>query len=239
MSRLLKNSNHSIGALDHFQMAVLRPDLIPELFYEGQRCMHGHRLRHKTNHWCFNCAFKIYANQCGKNINGVYWDYHKYCFPFLADLPTNLDPSQCWDYPIANTSKNPERPRFTTLTHRSFTTKQTESISLARFVYTYFWGDVGTLVTSKQCKNPLCWNPLHVKSKFNVKPMPEQVFPFITKIDVQQIKQFKAKEISIEDEFRPTIKIIRSPKENKEVGRGSKYRPLEGQFLRGDRLNNK
>jgi hypothetical protein len=239
MSRLLKNSNHSIGALDHFQMAVLRPDLIPELFYEGQRCMHGHCLRHKTNHWCFNCAFKIYANQCGKNINTVHWDYHKYCFPVLADLPTDLDPAKCWDFSTDKKSKNPERPRFTTLTHRSFFIKQTESIALARFVYTYFWGDVGTLVTSKQCKNPCCWNPLHVKSKFNVKPMPKQVFPFVTQIDINQLQAFKSKEFSIEDELRPRLQIIKSPKENQEVSSGSRYRPLESQFLTDDRLSNK
>jgi hypothetical protein len=90
MARLIANANHRSGTTEHFRMAILNPNLIPDMFYEGQVCMHGHRLRHKNNHWCFNCAFKIYANQCGKDINEIHSDHVKYCYLLFEGLTTNL-----------------------------------------------------------------------------------------------------------------------------------------------------
>jgi superfamily I DNA and RNA helicase len=95
-------------------------------------------------------------------------------------------------------------------------------------------------VTSKQCKNPRCWNPLHVKSRFNVKPFPKTVQPLITKINITKSQEFQSRSLSIEEELTPKLKLIKSPKENKEVDIGSPFRPLESQFLsdlHDDRLN--
>ena len=230
------------GGVGDFKQAILHPELIPKLFYEGQTCPHGHVLRHKATHWCFDCASKIYSNQCFMDINHIHSSHLKYYCSVLALLPTHLDSNQCWEMPSGLRFKNQDRPRYTALTYRSFKTKSTESIALTRFIYFIFWGDVGGFTISKICKNHACWNPLHMKTKFNVKPLPKKVHYMNTVFDIQKSKMFH-NNLSLNNQHYSTIespslkqKIIKDPKLNAEVEPGSKYRPLESQFLVDDRL---
>lgn len=231
MARPIAGSNHKKGIIDHFQSVILDPKLISDLFYEGSICPHGHRLRHKSNHWCFNCAIKIYNNNCSKDINKIHPDHYKYYLSVFEGLPVDLDPGQCWELPEHRRPCHKRGPRFTALTYRSARQQTTESISLSRLVYFYFWGDVGTLVTRKTCKNELCWNPLHVKSRFNVKPIEKALLSLNTEVDIVSIRDFQSNLPTLQQELNPKLKIIKDPKQNAEVKPGSRYRPLESQFI--------
>ena len=118
------------------------------------------------------------------------FSHYNYCNYLFDGLPTNLDPKNCWLMPKNRLSSNLNRPRVTALTYRSAYTNTTESIMLSRVVYSFFWGDVGSVTVKRLCKNHRCWNPFHLKSVFNVKKFTYTIDPFVTKTDLQKLKDF-------------------------------------------------
>lgn len=63
-------------------------------------------------------------------------------------------------------------------------------MSLSRIIYWWFWGDTGALTVKRLCKNTYCWNPLHLRTKFNVQPMPNKIEPFNTSVDLVLANQY-------------------------------------------------
>lgn len=190
MGRSLKNADHSVGKLDHLKIFISRPSLFSNFFYIGQSCVHGHTIRHKMHHWCLPCAEKIYKNICSFDINHIDMSHFGYYFNLFKDLPTTLDPSECWPMCRNRLPVNLDRPRFSLLTYRSSYIQRAESLMLAKLVYYLFWGDTGALTVKRLCKDPTCWNPFHLKSVFNNHPYTNKIDPFLTKVDTEKLNKY-------------------------------------------------
>jgi hypothetical protein len=193
MARPLKGADHSKGKLDHLINCVTRPDFIPNHFYKGQSCVHGHELRHKMHHWCLHCAVKIVKNNCSANINEIDMSHYSYYTPIFVNLPVPTDASKCWIMPNGRLPSNHQRPKYSALTYRSPFINRAESIFLSRFVYFLFWGDVGTLTVKRLCKNSCCWNPFHLKTVFNISPFVPDTFSFVNTSDLDTLKAYNKK----------------------------------------------
>ena len=205
MSRILPGANHSIGKVDHLLAFILDNSIFSKIFERGQTCVHGHNIRHKMHKWCLPCAEKIYKNQCSCNISHIDVSHLLHYYPVIRDLPTDLDPHKCWLMPKSKLPKNLNRPRFSALTYKSLYIKRVESLLLSRFIYFMFWGDVGSLTIKRLCKNPICWNPFHLKSSFNVKNFTYTVDPFSTQMDLKEYNEYNLKIKKERKNYKPIL----------------------------------
>ena len=203
------------------------PSLLPHYFYLGQSCPHGHKRRHKKYHWCLDCALKIQLNQCGADINKITTS-HRWCYwQLLPYLSNDLDLKECWIVPSHKRSSNEKRPVYSTYTYRTFKTGKMETIMLSRFIYYWFWGDVGNLTVKRLCNNHCCWNPLHLKSIFNPNTPPNEIIPFNLEIDLYNANQYAKKLEETTHSLLPVKHIIPDPKTKANIEIGSPFRPLE------------
>lgn len=213
--------------VDDLERIRQKPILIPKYFYLGQECPHGHRRRHRKHHWCLDCAFKIQLNQCGADINKIS-NSHRWCYwQLLPYLPSGLDLKECWIVPPHKRSANEKRPVYSTYTYRTFETGKMETIMLSRFIYYWFWGDVGNLTVKRLCDNPCCWNPLHLRSVFNPSVLPSKIYPFNLDVDLNKANLYLDHLKQNPQTLLPVKPIIPDPKTKANIEPGSPFRPLE------------
>jgi hypothetical protein len=230
MPRVKYTDNLHLSTIQHLHIAILKPDLIDELFYVGQVCPLGHRYRHRQLHWCLNCGLKAYGNRPQADLNMVVKEHRTYFMNVFANLPTDQPLDQCWELP-EGVRKPGKMQHYSYLTYRTPQLKRAVSVPLPRLVYSLFWGEVGAVTVVSTCNNPICWNPLHVRSRFNVKPTPKELGQIILTPDPWRVMQFEKRPMTLEKERSPSIAIIKPPVMNKEVEPGSPFRPLESQYI--------
>lgn len=184
MARTLKGADHRRGKIEEFLTMVCLPDRIDRFTYKGYPCPKGHMLRHRHHHWCVQCVSNIVNNKCGMDVNLTDISHASFYSHFFQCVQPPRGFDECWlmseDF-LAIKDRN--YPRLTALTYRTGLAGVSNTISLTKFVYNYFWGDVGALVVTRTCKNPACWNPLHMKSCFNMAKSPTSVDPLQLKYD--------------------------------------------------------
>lgn len=220
-------TSRKTGHLDDLIRVSTNPLLIPDLFYIGQECPHGHYRRHKKYHWCLDCAIKIRRNTCGANINKTSVAHRWVYWKVLPYLPSDLNPQECWIIPDQRRSYNETRPCYSTYTYRSYFTGKPESILLSRYFYYWFWGDVGNLTVKRLCKNPCCWNPLHLKSIFNHPEPPSNIDLLNFDIDINVANEFHKQLEQQQQTLFPNKCFIADPRKNANIKLASPFRPLE------------
>lgn len=174
-------------------------------FYRGFYCAHGHRIRNVEKHWCYECAHKIQANNCGFDINYINGNYKAGLFALWNQISIG-DWDECWETPWIG----PRRVRFPS--YRSLdSSRPNDNITTHKAIYQCAWGDVGKMFVTRTCKNKNCLNPLHLVSSWNRTFPPKTIHPFHTEFDAAKVMQQyenmrREKPIPlVEQQFKKTI----------------------------------
>lgn len=138
-------------------------------FYRGFVCPHGHKIRHIKDHWCYHCAEKIFSNVCGIDVNYLDVNY-KLRTQALLEVIDVRGFKDCWE---PKTGAYLNNKRYCIHSYRSHKTNRMENVSGHKIIYQAAWGDVGSLSVTRTCGNLNCFNPLHMKSDFNVQLSPK------------------------------------------------------------------
>lgn len=142
-------------------------------FYRGFVCPHGHNIRHIDDHWCYHCAKKIFSNVCGIDVNYIHPAYKLRTQSFLSLIEVKSF-KECWE-PESGDYLNDKR--YCMHSYRSHKRQRMENMTPAKIVYHAAWGDVGALTVTRTCGNLNCFNPLHMRSDFNVQINPKTMYP--------------------------------------------------------------
>jgi hypothetical protein len=149
-------------------------------YYKGFPCAHGHTIRDVTGHWCYHCVRKIQNNICGLDVNYMHRHY-KVRYETLWGLMPTGELTECWE-------KEFQQDRISFPSYRSLKSKRfSENVSIHKAVYQSAWGDVGKGWVTRTCKNPNCFNPLHMRSVWNPPNPPKTIAPFTTKFQYQKL----------------------------------------------------
>lgn len=150
-------------------------------FYQGFQCPHNHYIRDSKEHWCYHCSFKIASNRCGFDINYIHPTY-KLKYDKLWRKIKRGEPDDCWPIEFNSNADNPKRMCFPS--YRSTYAKQlSDNMTLQKIIYMCAWGDIGSLLVTRICKDPWCGNPLHMVSIFNPKYPPQSIHPLELEYD--------------------------------------------------------
>jgi hypothetical protein len=153
-------------------------------YYVGPPCPHGHLIRQKEKHWCYDCAIKIMSNVCSYNINHLEKDYNSDALHIFGSrghqpgLVTPGDWDECWEAP---------QTRIRAISWRSDGTRKREMVRIQKVVYGFCWGDVGSASVTMICGNKNCVNPLHMRSSFNLCSPPDRLQEFVDRLDWNQM----------------------------------------------------
>jgi hypothetical protein len=187
----------------------LENDALNELgYYKGAACPHGHTIRDTNHHWCYYCVMKIKSNVCGFDLNYLDANY-KHSYHKLWHQVQIGHPEDCW--PIKDKNKRtPSRiclPSYRT----GVVTDKKDNVNVHKAIYQCAWGDIGSMVVTRTCKNLNCGNPLHMVSSWNRLYPPSAVNPFCIEFDAQKLMQYAnlSKRIDarllIEQHYKQTI----------------------------------
>ncbi len=138
-------------------------------YYVGFPCPLGHKIRDKNEHWCYHCVRRIQGNICGLDVNYLHNVYQEDARALL-NLIEIKKPDECW--PIVLPKDNnlnasvPKRVNFPSYRTGQMD-RRTDKVSLSKAIYTFTWGDVGSMRVSRRCRNNWCGNPLHMCSSWN------------------------------------------------------------------------
>lgn len=138
-------------------------------YYNGFSCPLGHRIRDKKDHWCYHCVRRIKGNICGLDINYLHNVYQEDARALL-NLIEIKNPDECWPIVLPKDSNLkacvPKRVNFPSYRTGQMD-RRTDKVSLSKAIYTFTWGDVGSMRVSRRCRNNWCGNPLHMCSSWN------------------------------------------------------------------------
>ena len=181
-------------------------------FYRGYVCPHGHTIRHVEDHWCYHCAEKIFSNICGIDVNYLHSAY-KFRVQSLFQLIDVGDPKECWE---PKNGADFGKKRFCIHSYRSlFRRERMENMTPAKAIYHGTWGDVGALSVTRTCGNLNCFNPLHLRSDFNVQITPKTIHPFDINFNHEKLMvagKAESGAVVLEDIMRSVYKnTIKSP----------------------------
>jgi hypothetical protein len=90
-------------------------------------------------------------------------------------------------------------------------TDKKDNVNVHKAIYQCAWGDIGSMVVTRTCKNLNCGNPLHMVSSWNRLYPPSAVNPFCIEFDAQKLMQYAnlSKRIDarllIEQHYKQTI----------------------------------
>ena len=102
-------------------------------YYRGFVCPHGHYIRNKDKHWCYECVRKIMNNNCGFDINYMHGQY-KIKLLSLWERITIGEPDECWDSHTLTT------PRVNIPSYRSLNKPRvTDNINVHKVIYHCAW----------------------------------------------------------------------------------------------------
>ena len=138
-------------------------------YYRGFSCPLGHQIRDKEEHWCYHCVRRIQGNICGLDINYLHNIYQQDAREILNLIETKK-PNECWpiyleedQHVVSNVPKRISFPSYRTQNMD----RRTDRVSIHKAIYTFTWGDVGSMRVSRRCRNNWCGNPLHMCSSWN------------------------------------------------------------------------
>lgn len=173
MMKLLFRYIPNIDELDVEQLDRLN-------YYRGFPCAHGHTIRDSKKHWCYHCALKIQTNICGFDVNYLHRDYKIRYETLWRSIPQGgFD--ECWEV-------EEKKSRITFPSYRSlYTERFTEYVNVHKLIYQCAWGDVGSTWVTRTCKNPKCFNPLHMRSAWNQANPPKSISPFATEFQYEKL----------------------------------------------------
>ena len=138
-------------------------------YYRGFSCPFGHQIRDKKEHWCYHCVRRIQGNICGLDINYLHNVYQQDAREVLS-LVEIKKPHECWPIRLEDDSyreyKTPKRINFPSYRSGQMD-RRTDKVSIHKAIYTFTWGDVGSMRVSRRCRNKWCGNPLHMCSSWN------------------------------------------------------------------------
>jgi hypothetical protein len=138
-------------------------------YYRGFSCPFGHQIRDKKEHWCYHCVRRIQGNICGLDINYLHNIYQQDAREVLS-LVEIKKPTECWPIHLEDDSyreyKTPKRINFPSYRTGQMD-RRTDRVSIHKAIYTFTWGDVGSMRVSRRCRNKWCGNPLHMCSSWN------------------------------------------------------------------------
>ena len=192
-------------------------------YYIGFPCAHGHVIRDKKEHWCYQCIKKIKSNICGFDINYLNTDYKTKYQRLWANIHIkNFD--ECWEANLPG-KRGPHRVCFPS--YRSEYTKQkAENITAHKVIYQCAWGDIGNMFVTRLCSNPWCLNPLHMTSKWNRRTYPKTIKPFNNNFEAAKLMRIsKARSLNreqeiIEEKYPKTINDPLSVKDTPDYDEG-------------------
>ena len=182
-------------------------------YYRGFPCAHGHLIRDSKKHWCYHCALKIQTNVCGFDINYLHRHYKVRYETLWRSIPHGgFD--ECW-------VMKGDKERITFPSYRSlYSERFTEYVYIHKLIYQCAWGDVGNAWVTRTCKNPRCFNPLHMKSAWNQTNPPKEISPFSTKFQYEKLMlagRRELEELPADGPVVPHFKMpIAHPKEREE-----------------------
>lgn len=160
--------------------SLTEEELLVHGYYKGFPCAHGHVIRDATSHWCYHCVRKIQTNICGFDVNYLHRHY-KVRYESLWGMLNPGELTQCWEKEFKN-------PRLSFPSYRSQRSERfAENVSIHKLIYQCAWGDIGNAWVTRTCKNPNCYNPLHLTSSWNAKFKPQTIAPFTTKFQYQKL----------------------------------------------------
>ncbi len=179
-------------------------------FYQGFPCHFGHTIRDIDHHWCYHCVLKIKSNICGFDVNYLNANYqHPYHNLWkLVEVGASED---CWPIHVADAGNKSRRVTMSSY-RLGIGANRKDNVSIHKALYQCAWGDIGSMVVTRTCKNLNCGNPLHMVSSWNRLHPPATLHPFVTTFDPAKLVQFahfnrqgKA-HIIIEHSYKNTIK---------------------------------
>lgn len=183
-------------------------------YYRGFVCPHNHYIRDSKMHWCYFCVKKILSNVCGFDVNYLNLEY-KIKYEKLWSKIEIKDMDDCW--PLRNgTRYSPKRVCFPSY-RSSYSHQKAENVTPHKAIYQCAWGDIGSMVVTRLCGNPLCCNPLHLISSWNRLFPPSTISPFETRFVAEKLMVYGANKdntIITERDFKHTIS---HPLEHKET----------------------
>jgi hypothetical protein len=174
-------------------------------YYRGFYCVHGHRVRHIEEHWCYECVRKIQNNACGFDINYLNKNYKSRLFTLWSQVPVG-EWDECWEVPWL-AKKRTRFPSYRTL----YNSKTNDNISVHKAIYQCAWGDVGKMFVTRTCKNKNCLNPLHLVSSWNRTFPPKTMHPFCIEFDPAKAMQHAQNQLRdkpipiVEQQYKNTI----------------------------------
>lgn len=138
-------------------------------YYFGFACPLGHYIRDQKEHWCYHCVRRIQGNICGLDVNYLHNIYQQDARDLLG-LITVKEPTECWPIHLENDShreyETPKRINFPSYRTGQMD-RRTDKVSIHKAIYTFTWGDVGSMRVSRRCRDKWCGNPLHMCSSWN------------------------------------------------------------------------
>lgn len=178
-------------------------------YYKGYPCVHGHVIRDVEMHWCYFCIQKIKNNICGFDINYLHFNYkHKYAALWKKIQVSNFQ--ECWEF--EERGKATKIKRVCIPSYRSlYTNQKSENVTIHKAIYQSAWGDIGSMVVTRICKNRNCCNPLHLVSSWNRLILPETINPFEINFQAEKLMQYarlslnQRPEVLVEKEYKQTI----------------------------------
>jgi hypothetical protein len=185
--------------------ALSNEELKPHGFYRGFYCPHGHRVRHLTEHWCYECVRKIQNNNCGFDINYINKNYKARLFTLWNQIPVG-EWDECWEVPWL-ASRRMRFPSYRTLDE----SRANDNVNIHKAIYQCAWGDVGKMFVTRTCKNKNCLNPLHLVSSWNRTFPPKTIHPFCVEFDPAKSMQHAQNQLRdkplpiVEQQYKNTI----------------------------------
>ena len=183
-------------------------------YYRGFSCPFGHEIRDKKEHWCYHCVRRIQSNICGLDINYLHNAYQQDAKDIL-DFVKIKEPNECWpiqltadDYRKYDAPKRISFPSYRT----GQMDRRTDRVTLHKAIYTFTWGDVGSMRISRRCRNKWCGNPLHMCSSWNRAHVPKNFHYLDLELNPKELLLMAKRHrhnLPIEDlitmSYRPTI----------------------------------
>ncbi|QDP50063.1 MAG: hypothetical protein Unbinned3459contig1000_73 [Prokaryotic dsDNA virus sp.] len=112
---------------------------------------------------------RIQGNICGLDINYLHNIYQQDAREVLS-LVEIKKPTECWPIHLEDDLyreyKTPKRINFPSYRTGQMD-RRTDRVSIHKAIYTFTWGDVGSMRVSRRCRNKWCGNPLHMCSSWN------------------------------------------------------------------------
>lgn len=178
--------------------------------------MWGHHLSEDGN--CRTCIANIKVNCCGADLHFLEPEYRIAYTHFFQGLVPG-DPQDCWILPEEKCTQtiwpSPWSPEQERLKYRR--------VPLEDFIYSFFWGHQQDLEVVRECEEPGCWNPLHLRTEHQGDALePGSVYPMVIDYGIHQsahADRIKAR-YKWGFNYKPRIK---HPYHNKNIEPGSKF----------------